>query len=205
MRFDNAKARDILQASLSLDVQNQDALEYLAKTLCVQQDYAEAHEKLLGLKHVNEKDLQQFCLTLSQSGFKKPLSVQQLYPFVVKTLRGGRYILKSQIFAWAIMKSDSLEKIESDVSWLLSTENGKKVHCKVQPAIGGFYLDLSANSSLNDIRSIGQMPIRELDLRGCKVNHQGFPGSFPKTEKLLINKNHSVKKQYFKEVDIIRF
>ncbi|NQZ56495.1 MAG: protein kinase [Lentisphaeraceae bacterium] len=203
--FDNVKARYILQTALSLDPQNKDALEVLARIQCAQQEFSEAHEKFLALNNFSQKDLRKFCLVLSQSEHKKPLGIQELYPFVKKFLKGYRHLLKSQLFAWAIMRNDKLEDIESDIVWLLSMENNKDVHCELVGDIDGFRLDLSGNGSLNDIRSIGSLAIKHLDLRGCRVTKQGFLGGFPKIKQLLVDKEQVLKMWLFGKAKITRY
>ena len=224
-RFQMVPATDLLEASLALDSNNALAISYLAKILLIQQRYEESYKKSLELFKLNdakrnawkEQDLRDFTqkMLADKNEYK---DIKLIYPSVQEFLQiDNRFVLVAQLYAWTILKKqtfvdDKLKEIESDIRWLLSQENNKPVKCKLTSEVGGFALDLSGNGELPDIRSIGQLPLIKLDLRGTKVKHMSFvkPGvinllgldSFRKTKVLWVDKDQDIPVDSFRRATI---
>jgi serine/threonine protein kinase len=221
-RFEISKSTDVLEASLDLNPENLMALSYLSKILAVQQEFSAAHEKLLmaetikrGRAKVVDNDLVQYYLAMKPFEAQKPLSIQQIYPIVQKhVLKDNRYIIKAQLYAWAIMHTErilgnELAEIEEDINWLLSQDNNAKITGKLKNSFKGFELDLSGNSDLVDIRSIGQLTLKTLNIRGCNIKemaliaelpaHAADMDSFRRTNILLLDKGQEIHINSFRK------
>ena len=197
----------------------------------MRQNYRKAHEKFVlsqdekhKLKNTEvDNDLVQFCQVLSQKKTDKVLTIQEIYPVAKEyLLKDNRHVLKAQIYAWAIMNTErdvdkELEGLESDINWLLSQENGKPIHGKLSSLVGGFNLNLKGNQDLVDIRSIGQLPLKQLNIRQCNVKamsftiddprniaHYKYLDSFRQTRLLLIDTDQELHDNAFKRAKIVR-
>ena len=230
-RFQIENATDLVSAAISLNPDNELALSLYGKILCVQQQYSLAYEQLKKSgeskkgKKKNSKvdnDLANYCQSLQQKVDQKLLSIQEVFPQVQKNIdKDQRHIIKAQIYAWTIMNEKrqidkELSDLERDIAWLLSQENNKKVKCKLYSVVGGFHLDLSGNGNLETIRSIAQLPIIKLDIRGCKIdemalvignsNHQFLKemDSFRATRTLLLDQDQEIDPHSFKKAKLQR-
>ena len=230
-RFQIENATDLVSAAISLNPDNELALSLYGKILCIQQRYSLAYKQLKKSgeskkeKKKNSKvdnDLANYCQSLQQKVDQKLLSIQEVYPQVQKNIdKDQRYIIKAQIYAWTIMNEKrqidkELSDLESDITWLLSQENNKEVKCKLYSVVGGFHLDLSGNGDLKTIRSIAQLPIKKLDIRGSKIdemalvignsNHQFLKDmdAFRATKTLLLDQDLEIAPHSFKKARVIR-
>ncbi|EDM26952.1 probable serine/threonine-protein kinase pknB [Lentisphaera araneosa HTCC2155] len=225
-RFQMLPATDLCEAALALDSNNELAISYLAKILLIQQKYKESYEKSLSYmslqqpkrREFKEKDLREYTQKMLSYHESEHQDIKRIYPNVQEFLKiEDRFVLIAQLYAWAIMEKqsfvdDKLKEIEADISWLLSHENGKEVKCKLSSEVGGFLLDLSGNGDLADIRSIGQLPIVKLDLRGTRVKHMSFVkpdainlfglDSFRKTKILWVDKEQEIAPDTFRNATV---
>ncbi|MDD7985003.1 serine/threonine-protein kinase [Lentisphaera marina] len=224
-RYEILPATDLLEAALALNPKNDFALSYLAKILIIQQKYNESYEKMLALKgmrkprkNVSDIDLVNYNKVILKNEPQGHLGIKVIYPYVQNHLNiENRFVLIAQLYAWAILKSDrlldeELKSLEQDISWLLSQENKKEIKCKLSSEVGGLFLDLSGNGEVLDIRSIGQLPLVKLDLRGTRVKHMSFtkPGvmnpydldSFRRTRILWVDKGQEIPVDTFRKATI---
>ncbi|MDD7985059.1 protein kinase [Lentisphaera marina] len=199
---------------------------YLAKSLCVQQRFSEAKEKLSRGHELLVKKPEEFSLLtmqlysdLAALNSHKVLSVQELYPIVKKYLGTDSYmIFKSQLFTWAILNTErtagnEIEEIKADLNWLLSQENKTPINGKLSGRYMGLKFDLSGHPQLHDIRSISQFTFTELNIRGCDVKEmalvKAFPrypnmDSFQRVANLLLDEGQAVHKYAFTKTKLLR-
>ena len=190
----------------------------LVKSLGVQQRYSEAVKQIdiaLTSKkfkryNIHNDPIKACFAELEALKSDKVLTIQEVYPVVVKHIETDKlYTLKSQMYAWAIINTDSREKIfevQQDLNWLFSLVNIVVIKGKLWGGLYSLKYVLSGNPELRDIRCISYMSFNILDVHDSNIEEMstisGFPShrnmdSFKFTKNLIVSKEQHVHENAF--------